>query len=81
MSTLTVIVIIAVAISAVIGVGGARSTCKSKEAGDAAMIDLDPYDQGRSAGYHDELPDCPFSEGSEEAEEWWEGYEAGSDDC
>jgi len=45
------------------------------------MIDLDPYDQGRSAGYHDELPDCPFSEGSEEAEEWWEGYEAGSDDC
>jgi hypothetical protein len=34
----------------------------------------DPYDLGWSAGYHDELPDCPFPAGSVEAEEWLEGY-------
>lgn len=40
-----------------------------------------PNDQGWYSGYHDELPKCPYPEDSQEAKEWWEGYEQGSRDC
>lgn len=46
------------------------------------MVSLEEaYDQGWSDGYNDLIPDCPYPEGSPEAEAWTEGYAQGSNDC
>lgn len=37
-----------------------------------------PYDKGWGSGYHDEFPECPYDENSEESIEWWKGYSEGS---
>lgn len=43
--------------------------------------DTNPYDLGWGQGYDDQLPDCPFTEGTEEYDEFWRGYDQGSMDC
>jgi len=44
-----------------------------------AVVEI--YDEGWSAGYDDLIPDCPYPEGTPEAEQWWAGYIQGSSDC
>jgi hypothetical protein len=40
----------------------------------------DPNTLGWQHGYDDLLPDCPYSEDSEEAKEYWLGYKQGCAD-
>jgi len=42
---------------------------------------ISPYDLGWRHGYDDQGSDCPYPEGSPEAEEYAEGYAQGSKDC
>ena len=39
---------------------------------------MTPYDEGWIAGYNDEIPECPYPEGTLQEVEWWEGYDDGS---
>lgn len=43
--------------------------------------DLDIFEEGYEQGYNDELPRCPYEEGTHECEVWFEGYDQGSQDC
>lgn len=45
------------------------------------MNDEDPYSLGWNDGYHDRLPDNPYSEDSIEWIEYEDGFEQGSRDC
>jgi len=40
--------------------------------------EFSPYDLGYSHGYHDEIAECPYPEGSDEEKEYYEGYDEGS---
>jgi hypothetical protein len=40
--------------------------------------DSDPYWQGYKAGFNDTLPDCPYPSASQEALDWYAGYEEGA---
>ena len=41
----------------------------------------DPYMMGWSQGRNDELPDCPFTQDSEDYIQFWVGYHEGTRDC
>lgn len=43
--------------------------------------EIDPYDLGWSQGYDDQLPECPYPDGTYEYIQFWKGYEQGSNDC
>lgn len=39
------------------------------------------YYEGFELGYNDQLVNCPYAEGTEEARAWEEGYKQGCRDC
>lgn len=43
------------------------------------ITEISAYDLGYASGYNDECPDCPYQEESPYYDEWWRGYQDGSD--
>jgi hypothetical protein len=39
---------------------------------------MNAYDEGWDAGYHDQIPDCPYNKGTPEYDDWWSGYHQGA---